>query len=425
VSIKSTLARFPRLHRAASAVRRLWRKPPRTPLDGARSIAFIAPSRSDGQGRRWTADAAARGIDIDILPLAQPYRRDDGQVMSFLLPPPREKYDGIVVSRSIDLFDHSWSYAFLDRVNALLSDRGTMLVAKPTGPERYIPEDKLIRMFGRAPRGTAGRYLEFDKAKGGLRRPAEAPRSTLDAYWALSDNLINARFDERLSETILALGVDHVRPRKPNFTDDLLELMQSQSYRTSSACTKSAMIEHIASVCFPDRRDLRLADLGAGTALNSLELLLGPGRIAHVTLVEPHWSYHWDIAAVYDWLGERVRGKVSLAGKQVETYSGTPVDIAMVCGVFSILSVEQREPFLQSAWSNVAPGGILAVLENMRDPDPVRGGAYNATRFTPPEIDAFLGRLAPIRYFPADAAKEISADETGNSAVFRVMRKPS
>jgi hypothetical protein len=143
--------------------------------------------------------------------------------------------------------------------------------------------------------------------------------------------------------------------------------------------------------------------------------------------VEPHWSYHWDIAAAYDRLGERVRGKVSLAGEPVETYSGKQqVDIAMVCGVFSILSLEQREPFLQSAWSNVAPGGILAVLENMRDPDPVRGGAYNATRFPPPrEIDAFLGRLAPIRYFPNDAAKEISAAEAGNGAVFRAMRKPS
>ncbi len=61
----------------------------------------------------------------------------------------------------------------------------------------------------------------------------------------------------------------------------------------------------------------------------------------------------------------------------------------------------------------------------MRDPDPMRGGTYNATRFTPPEIDAFLGRLAPIRYFPSDKAKEVSAAEAGNGAVFRVIRKPS
>ncbi len=151
---------------------------------------------------------------------------------------------------------------------------------------------------------------------------------------------------------------------------------------------------------------------------------MNPSGVSHLTLVEPWRDYYWDIAAVYDRLGDRVRGKVTLAGQTVETYSATPVDIAVVCSVFAVMPAEQRENFVQSAWNAVASGGILAVLENMRDEDPVRGGSFNATRFTPHEIDDLLGRLAPIRYFGSDAMKELRAEDVGNRSVFRVLRKP-
>ncbi|HEX4295019.1 MAG TPA: hypothetical protein VHZ29_12865 [Rhizomicrobium sp.] len=394
-------------------------------LQRARSIAFIVSVPADERGQDWPGEAVARGAALDVLPLFQPYLRADGKVMSFLFTPPRDAYDCIVVNRSVRLFEHSWSYAFLDRLNALLSKRGTIFIPRRLDAAQRLSDQRLSELFGRGPSAAAPRYLAFRKAANGLKRPPDAALSTLDAYWPLMDSLIHGSFDARLGEVIRSLGVARAVERTLPDAGKFLTLLQSQSYRTNSAATKAAMIQFIASVYFPQPRDLRLADLGAGTALNSLELLLNPSGVSHLTLVEPWQDHYWDIAAVYDRLGDRVRGKVTLAGRTVETYSATPVDIAMVCSVFAVMPVKQREPFVQSAWNAVAPGGILAVLENMRDEDPVRGGSFNATRFTPHEIDDFLGRFAPIRYFRSDAMTELRSEDVGNKGVFRVLQKPS
>lgn len=423
MNVRSALERFPRLYRGLSAIARRWSKPPHSALGRAHAIAFIVTSPSDGQRRPWIDEAAARGAEIDLLPVFQAYRRGDGKIMSFLMPPPREEYDCIVVSRSIDLFDHSWSYAFLERLNSLLSREGTILVPKASDAARLIPDKRLIELFGHAPHEKGRRYLGFSKAQGGLHRPADAAHSTLDAYWPLHENLIHGRFDESLSDTILALGAERADKRKPYTSRDTVDLLQSQTYRTCSASTKAAMTGYLASVYFPDRHDLHLADLGAGTGLNSLELLLGASRVSKVTLVEPNRAYHWDIAAVYDHFRDRLRGKVVLVDKPVEAYRGVPVDIGLVCGVFSMLPQEIREPFALGAWSNIAPGGVLAVLENMRTPG-ASDYRYNAQRFIPSEIDAMLGRFGPIRYFENDAMREVRPADVGNRTVFRVIRKP-
>lgn len=423
MNVRSALARFPRLYRGLSALFRRWSGPSIFALRGARTIAFIVTSPADGQRRPWIDEMAAKGAEVDVLPVFLAYRRGDGTIMSFLMPPPREEYDCIVVNRSIDLFDHSWSYAFLDRLNSLLTRDGTILVPKASGPARLIPDKRLTELFGRAPRETSRHYLGFSKAQGGLRRPADAAHSTLDAYWPLRENLIYGRFDESLSDTILALGADRADKRKPYTSRDPVDLLQSQTYRTCSASTKAAMTGYLASVYFPDRHDLHLADLGAGTGLNSLELLLSASRISRVTLVEPNRAYHWDIAAVYDHFRDLLRGKVTLVDKPVEVYQGVPADIGLVSGVFSLLSREIREQFALSAWNNIAPGGILAVLENMRTPGP-SDYRYNAQRLIPTEIDALLGRFGPIRYFENDAMREMRFAKVGNRTVFRVLRKP-
>ncbi len=57
------------------------------------------------------------------------------------------------------------------------------------------------------PRHATPRFLAYGKAQGGLKRPADAAMSTLDAYLPLRDAFIQGRFDPKLAETIQALGV--------------------------------------------------------------------------------------------------------------------------------------------------------------------------------------------------------------------------
>jgi SAM-dependent methyltransferase len=417
------------LQRLARPLRRAVLQPkPNEPsgalLESARSIAFLVNTASDADGEAWIEAAKGRGAQIDMLPLFKPYRREDERTMSFLLPPPRRNYDCVVVHRSVAMFEHSWTYALLDRLNGFLGDSGVIFVPRRAHPTRHVSDARLEEMFGQKPVHATKRFLAFGKTQAGLKRPAGADYSALDAYFPVRDALLHGRFDPALASTIRALGASRAEPHSAYRADGFLTQLKSQCYRTCSASAKAPLVEYLAAQYFPGRSDLRVVDLGAGTGLNSMELLLNPSGVAHVTLVEPNWPYHWDIAQMYEQLGERVRGKVALAGEGVEAYRGTPVEIGMVCGVFSILPHELREPFMQGAWANVAPGGILAVLENMRDSDPVRGGKFNATRFTPPEIDAMLGRFGPIRYFKSTAMEEAAPADVGMRAVFRVVQKP-
>ncbi|MBV9990689.1 MAG: class I SAM-dependent methyltransferase [Alphaproteobacteria bacterium] len=390
-------------------------------IKDARRIAFVGRTRADAKTAGWIADAERRGATVDILPTMLPYRREDGVVMSFLDDAPRTPYDCIVLHHRIALFEHSWSYALLDRLNSMLAERGTVLVS--AGPEQ-IPRAGLERLFAARPVHADARHLAFAKAQGGLVRPPEAAISTLDAYWALSDTLLRDKFDPRLANVVRALGIPRASP-PPHDDADPLARLQSQSYRACSARTKSALVEYIVSLHFPGRRDLHLVDLGAGSGFNSLELLLNPGGVGTVTMVELNYNYHWAIAALYDWLGERVRGKVALAGGPAQDYRGRPADAALISGVLSIVGEENREPLLESAWENLRPGGILIVFENMQKDDPDHAIRFNETRCTPQMLDAMLtSRAAPIRYFHAQALKEMDFEEVGNETVFRAIRKP-
>jgi hypothetical protein len=420
-----------------SVLRRILRplrrpKPPPPPvnepsgplLERARTIAFIVTNAAEANGLKWLEAAKARGAEIDMLPLLTPYQREDRRIMSILLDPPRAEYDCIVVHRAVVLFEHSWSYALLDRLNGWLSETGTIFIPRRLDPSQRISDARLKDIFGQEPRYTAPRVLGFGKARP-FRRPPDAAFSTLDAYWPIRDALTESRFEPALAQTIRDLGVRRVPPRdeEPDHGTALVRA-RSQAYRTCSVSTKAPLVQHLAATYFPGREDLRVIDLGAGTGINSLELLLNPSGVAHVTLIERNRAYHWHIAKMVEALGARVQGKVALSQHRVENYAGTPVDIAMVCGVFSILRAGTRDAFAQSAWNAVAPGGILAVLENMRDDDPVRGGVYNATRLTPAEIDAMLGRFGTIRAFQGDALKELPLEEVANKTVFRVVQKP-
>src|SRR6185312_3289466 len=324
-------------------------------LETARRIAFVGRTYADAKGAVWIAAAQARGASVDVLPMMQPHRREDGRVMSFLNDPPQDAYDCIVVHHRMTLFEHSWSYAFLDRLNAMLAEGGTVLV--PSGAEQ-MPRARLEQLFGAAPIHAGTHYLTFAKARGGLSRPPEAAVSTLDAYWALSDTLLQDKFDPRLADVVRELGMRRVAA-PPHDKYDPVARLQSQSYRTCSARTKSAVVQHILAQYFPGRADLHLIDLGAGTGFNSFELLLNPSGVNAVTMAELNYHYHWAIAAVYDWLGERVRGKVALAGGPAQDYRGPPADAAFISGVLSIVGEENRGPLLASAWENLAPGGVV------------------------------------------------------------------
>jgi len=375
-------------------------------------------------GQAWIAAAQRQGATVDILSLGLPVRRPDGNVVSFVGPPPQQAYDCVVVSDRIELFEHSWSYAFLDRCNALAASDGAIIMPACRDPACNLPHPTLRDLFGSGPEETSKTYLTFRKVPTGLNRPSGAAHSTLDAYWPLMDTLLYGRFDPGIGETISALGVDPAPPRSGPVAD-LFGMIHSQAYRTCSVRTKAALAQHIAALYFPGRNDLCMADLGAGTGLNSLELLLNPGQVSDLALVEPRRSYHWDIAAVYDRARQHLHGRLSIVAQTVEEYSGAGIDIGLVCGVLVMVPRENRERFVANAWQNLRPGGILMVLENMRAPEDATAGKFNAQRCTPAEIDALLGRLAPVRYFMSTAKRELRFKQVGDQPVFRVIQKPA
>ena len=277
------MRRLQPIARAADYLSGLRRRPRSAALVNARSIAFVVANPRHAIGQTWIAAAENRGARVDILSLGLPIRRPDDRVVSFVAPPPQETYDCVVVSERIELFEHSWSYAFLDRCNMLAAPGGAIVLPSCGAPASNLPPSTLRALFGSGPEKTSQTHLTFGKVPNGLNRPRGAKHSTLDAYWPLMETLIYGRFDPRIGETILALGAEPAAPRS-NPQTDLFGVLHSQAYRTCSVRTKAALAQHIASFYFPGRNDLRLADLGAGTGLNSLELLLSPGQVSELTL---------------------------------------------------------------------------------------------------------------------------------------------
>ncbi|HSC17656.1 MAG TPA: class I SAM-dependent methyltransferase [Rhizomicrobium sp.] len=418
------LRQFLPLARAADYLSSVRRRPRSAALRQARSIAFVVANPSHAVRQSWIAAAQSRGAHVDIFSLGLPHRDAEGRILSFVAPPPRQSYDCVVVSDRIELFEHSWSYAFLDRCNKLAAPDGVVVVPARYDPVCSIPRPRLCSLFGRGREEASSTSLTFRHVPNGLHRPSEAAHSTLDAYWPLMETLIYGRFDPRLGETVSGLGVSPAEPRSDPEAD-LFGAIHSQAYRTCSARTKAALAQYIVSRYFPGRNDLRMADLGAGTGLNSLELLLNPGQVSHLILVEPRRSYHWDIAAMYERMREHLHGQVRIVAQTVEDYSGPGIDIGLVCGVLVMVPREIRKRFLANAWENLRPGGILMVLENMRAAEDTDGGKYNAQRCTPAEIDALLGRFAPIRYFMSTAKRELRFKQVGDQPVFRIIQKPA
>lgn len=387
-------------------------------LSRAQSLAFVVQHPGNLKDGDWIEPAKARGATVDVLPLERPCRDADGRLTSFVHTPPRPDYDCIVVSRRIDMFEHSWSYAFLDRLNTLLAPGGTIYLARCHNPARQIPDARLAALFGRAPSETGRLYQAFARAPGGLDRPKDAALSTLDAYWPLMDTLIHSRFDARLKDVVRTLGPVKPAERRPE--SDLYTLLTRESYRNCSALTKSAMLQFVIACALPGRDGLHLVDVGAGTGINAMEMLLNPSGVEFVTLVEINRRCYLPAAAVYDRLGENVRGRLALVGEAGERFAARPADVVFVSGVFSPLAPEKRGDFADNCWANIAPGGILVVLENMKKG---AGDRRDNERLTPPQIDALLGRFGPLRYFRADAKAEVTRDEAGQDTVFRVVRK--
>lgn len=382
-------------------------------LARGRRVALVSGWPKDGDAA-WVQRTRKNGAEVDVLPLFQPYIREDGRAMAFVYTPPREAYDAIVVDIGIDLYEHSWSYAFLDRLNSLLDDKGALLLAKTA-----LPLARLEQLFGRAPAHAGKRYITFDKAKSGLARPSETPISTLDAYWALMDKLVYNRFEPEIAKVIGELGgAPLARPAESR--RDLVNLLQRQCYRTTGVRGKAAMVQYLAELYFPGRHDLHLLDLGAGTGLNTLELLLSDTGVSALTLVDvDNEIHHWAIATAYDWLRAHLRGKVSLVTGRAETYEGRPADIALISGVFAIIANRgTHAPIMQRAWDSLLPGGILIVYENLKDTTSDGGDG----RLTAEELDGMMGCYAPVRYFTP--LRERTREDVGSTAVFRAIRKP-
>jgi len=157
---------------------------------------------------------------VDILSLGMPVRHSDGRIVSFVAPAPQENYDCVLISDRIELFEHSWTYAFLDRCNTLARPGGAIILPACRDSTSNSPHGTSHALFGSGPEETSRTYLTFRKVPNCLNRPSGARHSTLDAYWPLMETLIYSRFDPSIGKTISALGVEPQPrgvPRKPTY----------------------------------------------------------------------------------------------------------------------------------------------------------------------------------------------------------------
>jgi hypothetical protein len=193
------------------------------------------------------------------------------------------------------------------------------------------------------------------------------------------------------------------------------------SYQIWAALAKVAVIRWIIGE-FDAPATAGHLDIGAGPGLIGAELLLDASLgVSHSLGLEIDARGPWsgcllagsDAAS----LGSRWRFRL---GSAATWRSSSPVGICTALGSLLYLPRSEAGAVLDEAWSNLEPGGLLIVHENMKHRRFVQD---HACMFDRGELERMLGRYGEIRFVGATSCRHLTAAEVGEKTIFRIVVK--
>ena len=199
------------------------------------------------------------------------------------------------------------------------------------------------------------------------------------------------------------------------------EASSAWSYQIWAALAKIAVLRWIIGE-FDAPVSAGHVDIGAGPGLIGADLLLDASLgLSHSLGLEIDARGPWsgcllagsDAAS----LGSRWRFRL---GSAATWRSSSPVGICTALGSLLYLPRPEAESLLDQAWSNLDPGGLLIVHENMKHP---RFARDHDVMFDRGELEGMLARYGAIHFVGATSCRHLTAAEVGNKTIFRIVVK--
>lgn len=200
------------------------------------------------------------------------------------------------------------------------------------------------------------------------------------------------------------------------------ELRKFATYSVTGAGYKAGALRYFVDEFLPRRHDVRVVDIGGGIGLVDLELLISMPRVASVVNLDPVAA---GLPLTSRVIGKHpeLRGRYSVALMPAEAWGfEEAVDVVADFAALLHMPRERLQPTLDRAWASLRDGGMFVVHENIRRARFLERGHYDEV-FTVEEIDGLLGRYGAIERFRSTDLTALSAEQAGESTVFRVVRK--
>lgn len=372
--------------------------------------------------------------------------RDSVNNFSFFSNEMVGRYDVVVFSGSVMLYDTEWHSALVTRAARMLKDDGALFIGgvKINGIATLagLSLETLEGWLKPDTTSKEGRYTKFHQPQNTTKT---AQNSILN--WYVERGPVYARasasgFSGATETSLTALGI-HRGPNTlanegdtfPNISgpdfgpiNDNREVVRadfhSLEYLSLGAGMKSAFLKGIIKDNFAPDRILRLCDHGSAAGMAPIQLLLEPDlNIEYACAVEPSQQFLTMTADIYTQFHKQLAGRFFYDHAYAEEYEyPEPLDVISMMHMLLLVHPEKRASYLGGAFNALRPGGVLVVLEIPKTEKSSSAGYYE--KMLPrQEIEALLDAFGPITCYHPKELRKISSAEAKESAVFRTVKK--
>jgi hypothetical protein len=347
----------------------------------------------------------------------------------------RGVFDQVILDDSIPAIRSPWSRVFYSHLYGLVRPGGRLILPLWTGPEirrygRWSAED-FANLFGAAPEPLG------DSGFVAVTRGAEAPhpegsilRWFIDhglsilvqqAYFTANESDMQPDWRGMFTKTdpaaLKGQGAGGVDDRFRNFTSQ-------HSYYVGGIAYKQPLLAHIIRTYLEGRKGLNTIDMGGGYGLLAAELALDEDLGVARSVCTDISDLNARLAArMYADLVPALAGRFLFELGPAQTYVfDRSYDVVSYVGSLLYVPKNLLQATIERAWNAVAPGGILVVHENIKNPSYTRD--YDVM-FLTDEIDALMGRFGEVNRFASQYTQPLTKEQTGDKTVFRTVQKPA
>lgn len=377
---------------------------------------------------------------------------DPDQAASFLHADADGLFDLVVIDPAVRIFDDAFGQAFIAAANGLAAPGGHLLIPDwgAQAAKGTIPPARLAQWLGTEGRPGPEGYLIFPRAEA-----MAAPASVLSWYRRAGPSLVLAEMmaardpeaaaaatalDPLAAEFLAAGQIEDRAVRGARSGDSgtgdsatvpadpaamLDELISSHGYLVTGIAYKAAILRYILDTLLPGRTGLRYADIGGGFGALAAELVATapPERFAAAVTRDIAPQNVALARALHTGLHGALAGRVRFSLGAAESFPfAEGYDVVSFVGSLLYVPRDRLDGLIGQVWDGLAPGGLLVVHENIRNPAYTRD---HDVMFTAEEIEGLMARLGPVSHFSSGLCARMKPESVGNRTVFRAVQKPA